>query len=124
MGSARGADVLLRVAVVADRIRPVVHEKGSARHALCQPAPRRVATGAGSNRANCALAKFSYARAESCPFLQLKAQDNWPALVTVLTQGIGKPSRTRTCNASVLTVGWWLKGLALACTHIAYIYFH
>src|SRR5258708_33473316 len=85
VGSPSGADVLLCVAVVAGRVRLMVHRKGSARHALCQPFPDCAATGGGSNQAKRPLAEFRHTRAESCPFVSLSARDNWPVRLAVLS---------------------------------------
>jgi len=74
VGSPNGADVLLPVAVVADRLRLVVHGEDSARHALGQRVPDRAATGAESNRANHPLAEFRHLGAESRPFFPLSAK--------------------------------------------------
>jgi len=74
VGSPVGADVLLPFAVVADRLRPVVHEKGSSRHALGQRVPDRAVPGANSNRANRPLAEFCHIGAESRPFFPLSAK--------------------------------------------------
>jgi hypothetical protein len=70
----RMAQMCCYVAVVADRLRPVVHAEGSARHALGRRVRDRAATGFECNRANRFLAKFRHLCAESRPFFPLSAK--------------------------------------------------
>ena len=62
------------IAVVADRLRPVVHGEGAARYAPGQRVRDRAAAGVESNRANRPLAEFRHLCAESRAFFPLTTE--------------------------------------------------